>query len=860
MKKLNLNGIWTMTDDQGTCTQGSVPGSVYSFLLDAGKMEDPYWRDNELSALALMEKDYSFSRMFDVSPDFLNLVHQVLRFDGIDTLADICLNGKLLGSADNMHSWWEYDVRGILKENGNELQVQIHSPTRYIAEKDKEHHLGGSYEAMKGFPHLRKAHCMFGWDWGPRLPDQGIWKDVQLLGWENSRITDVKIRQEHFLAGETPALGAEGHSQASGGGTPALGAEGHSRAARAGEVLVDLTVDVIQSGDLPVEITLCDPDGKEYRLENKKPFRVPDPKLWWPNGLGEQPLYTVTARLIDEKKEDKEPEGEELEGKKVEDKEREADLQVRRIGLRTVRMKRTPDTWGETFAAEVNGQTFFSMGADYIPEDCILSRMNEERTRQLLEDCIAAHFNVIRVWGGGFYPFDFFYDLCDEMGLLVWQDCMFACANFRITPEFVDSITTEIRQNVQRLRHHPSLGLWCGNNEMEQFAAVKVYEGDDITAADYLIQNEYIIPEIIRAEDPDAYYWPSSPSSGGKFVVPSDPDRGDVHYWAVWHEGVPFTEYRKYNFRYLSEFGFQSFPCPETVKSFTEEEDRNVFSYVMEMHQRNTGANGKILQYLSATYQYPTDFETLLYASQLLQAEAIRYGVEHFRRNRNEERCMGAVYWQLNDNWPVASWASIDYFGRWKALHYYAVRFFSPVMLSCEEDSIVSQGKTCVSEPEPGISTARLCVTNETWDAVQDKVCWTLRDETSRILEEGETEVTVEPFTSLWLDTMDFSQYDYRSVHLSYSLEKHGSSGSVLFAPPKHYKFTDPGLTLSVDPETKEVTVTASAYAKAVEIYSPEGYVRLSDNYFDMEKGSRTISILDGAEKPLFVRSVYDIH
>ena len=823
MTILDLNGIWTMTDGDGDSLQGQIPGSVYSFLLDAGRMEDPYWRDNELSALALMEKDYTFSRTFCVQKEYTGLSHQVLRFNGIDTLADVYLNGTLLGSTDNMHSWWEFDVKGLLREGENDLQVVIHSPTRYIAEKDKEYHLGGSYEAMKGFPHLRKSHCMFGWDWGPRLPDQGIWKDVQLLGWDASRITDVKIRQKHFLSDGAPAMGA-----------PIHGNEAHE-----GKIQVALTVEAEQSGDLPVEIVLCAPDGKEYALENGAAFTVPEPQLWWPNGLGEQPLYTVTVRLMD---------GAEA-----------ADETSRRIGLRTVTMNRTPDEWGESFAAEVNGRTFFSMGADYIPEDCILSRMNEGRTRKLLEDCVEANFNVIRVWGGGFYPFDFFYDLCDEFGLLVWQDCMFACANYRITPEFVKSIQTEIRQNVRRLRHHPSLGLWCGNNEMEQFAAVKVYEGDDITAADYLIQNEYIIPEIIREEDPDAFYWPSSPSSGGKFVVPSDPNRGDIHYWAVWHEGVPFTEYRKYGFRYLSEFGFQAFPGMETVKSFTEEEDRNVFSYVMEMHQRNTGANGKILQYLSATYQYPTDFEILLYASQLLQAEAIRYGVEHFRRNRNQDRCMGAVYWQLNDNWPVASWASIDYFGRWKALHYYAARFFAPVMISCEEDSIVSQGKTCVTEPEPLTSTARLCVTNETWDPVSDAVIWTLRDEYSNVLEEGRCDVTIAPFSSLWLDKMDFSSCDYRSIHLTYGLEKNGSCGSVLFAPPKHYRFADPALTLAFDPEKNEVTVTASAYAKSVEIYSPEGYVKLSDNYFDMEKGSITVQILEGADKPLKVRSVYDI-
>ena len=570
-------------------------------------------------------------------------------------------------------------------------------------------------------------------------------------------------------------------------------------------------------------------------------FCIPKPSLWWPNGLGDQPLYTVTVSI----------------GEPGTASYQEIS---KRIGLRTVTMRRSKDSWGESFATEVNGQTFFAMGADYIPEDNILSRITRETTRDLLETCIESHFNVIRVWGGGYYPGDDFYDLCDEMGLLVWQDMMFACANYRITDAFVENITEEIRQNVRRIRHHASLGLWCGNNEMEQFAAVGVYDGDDITKADYLIQNEYIIPQILKEEDPGTFYWPSSPSSGGKYVTPSDPNHGDIHYWEVWHGGVPFTAYRAYCFRYLSEFGFQSFPCIETIASFTEPEDRNIFSYVMEMHQRNSGANGKIMQYLSMTYRYPGDFETLIYASQLLQADAIRYGVEHFRRNRNDDRCMGAVYWQLNDIWPVASWASIDYFHRWKALQYYAKRFFAPVMLSCEEESISSQGRTCISEPAKVPFSAKLCVTNETWEEASCTVLWELRDPESRILREGSCSVTVPSFSSVWLDQMDLSDIDPYTQHLAYRLEGNESScGSVLFAPPKHYRFADPGLTVQYDPAEGTVTVTAKAFARSVEVYSSKGCIRLDDNFFDLEAGSRTLRLIKGDPEGLLVRSVYDI-
>ena len=874
MLHLSLNGRWIMknsTDELHQGVQGTIPGSVYSFLIGAGLMEDPYYRDNELEALRLMEDDYTFSREFVIasSSGILSCAHQILRFDGIDTLSEVRLNGVLLGRTDNMHVTWEFDVKGILHAGENTLEVTILSPTRFIREADKEHHLGGSYEAMRGFPHLRKAHCMFGWDWGPRLPDGGIWRDVLLEGWDESRIKEIRIRQRHFIK---EADGSESARTA--------GAES-ARAARESRIRVELTVDVVQSGDLPVSIRLTEPDGSEAWLENGKPFSIENPKLWWPNGLGDQPLYEVEASLIKEIFPEAEapetgiPETWIPEAPSSESVPAQQPIIVetwkRRIGLRTLTMRRDKDEWGESFAMEVNGQCVFSMGADYIPEDNILSRMNPERTRALLENCRLAHFNVIRVWGGGFYPADWFYDLCDEMGLVVWQDMMFACANYRITDEFVESIRREITQNVRRIRHHASLGIWCGNNEMEQFEIVREFEGNDVTAADYLIQNEFIIPEILKKEDPDTFYWPSSPSSGGRFDSPQDPNRGDVHFWDVWHAGKPFTEYRKYHFRYLSEFGFQSFPCMETVRSFTEEKDRNIFSYVMEMHQRNAGANGKILQYLSATYPYPADFEKLLYVSQLLQADAIRYGVEHLRRNRDGSRCMGAVYWQLNDIWPVASWSSIDYDHRWKALQYSAVRFFAPVLLSCEEDSMVSRGETCITEPrvisQAGSgretyaypeSKARLNVSNETWDRVTDEVIWELRAPDSTVLRSGRFAVDTAPFSTQWFEELDFSEYDPRYVHLTYRMDR-ACGGSVLFVPPKYYRFEDPSLEISADPAKREITVTSKAYARYVEVYSEDGYIRTDDNFFDMEAGTRILQLLEGSPRNLKVRSVYDI-
>jgi len=888
MIKESLNGLWKLSWEGMPCEEipGAIPGSVYSFLQDAGHMEDPYYRDNELKALPLMERDYVFTKAFDAPESIMESRRQVLRFDGIDTVADIYLNDVLLGHADNMHCTWEYEVAGILRLHDNLLRVHLSSPTKYIQKKDAQHHLGGSYESMRGFPHLRKAHFMFGWDWGPRLPDQGIWRDVSLIGWNEARIADIRIHQEL----RTPD------------GLLINEADDGWKAARSGDVEVKLTVSTILEEDAKssdsakypgsqehpdsketsnskeapgrwddrLQIRLISPSGEEMRLQNGVPFSVPNPQLWWPNGLGAQPLYQVEAVYRDTA---------EIHAGNAESASAQTEEKiVRRIGLRSVTVQRRPDKWGETFAMKVNGRTFFAMGADYIPEDNILAHRSREKTEELLQMCAEAGFNVIRVWGGGLYPEDDFYDLCDDKGLLVWQDLMFACANYKITPSYVESITREIAQNVRRLRHHASLGLWCGNNEMEQFALEGEYEGTDETRADYLIQNEYIIPEILRREDPDTFYWPSSPSSGGKFDDPRDENRGDVHYWDVWHGNAPFTAYRSYFFRFLSEFGFQSFPCMDTIRSFTLPQDRNVFSYVMEMHQRNGGANGKILQYLSQNYLYPGSLELLVYASQLLQADAIRYGVEHLRRNRQDDRCMGAVYWQLNDCWPVASWSSVDYYHRPKALHYAAKRFFAPVLLSCAEESMASMGRTCISEPDMQTSessgaaargfSAVLNVSNETWETVRDEVVWQVRDSLGRIVAEGSEEICAAPFSSCSCGRLDLSWIDPYEHHLFYCLKRGGQSGTVLFVPPKHYHFADPKLQISVDEAMGTVTVTASAYAKGVEICAG-GDLLPEDNFFDMEPGSRILKIArgngaknSGAEpaEQIRVRSVFDIH
>ncbi|MBR6322734.1 MAG: glycoside hydrolase family 2 protein, partial [Lachnospiraceae bacterium] len=468
-------------------------------------------------------------------------------------------------------------------------------------------------------------------------------------------------------------------------------------------------------------------------------------------------------------------------------------------------------------------------------------------------------FNTIRVWGGGHYPSDDFYDACDEYGLLVWEDFMFACAHYRFTPEFEENISAEIIDNVKRLRHHASLALWCGNNEMEMFTDQGNWVLRPGDKTDYVKIYEYLIPKLLREYDPNTFYWPASPSSGGNFDKPNDFNRGDVHYWDVWHANVPFTAYRQFYFRYLSEFGFQSFPARSTIESFTEPEDRNIFSYVMEKHQRNNAANGKIMNYLSATFLYPTKFETLLYASQLLQAEALKFGVEHFRRNRG--RCMGAVIWQLNDCWPVASWSSIDYTGRWKAAHYYAKRFFAPLLLSAEEEGLLTQDPNVNAEPYDVRKTVRFNVSNETMNDTRAEIFWSLRSADGTVKRSGSLRLAVPALTAVYADTLDFGDAalydDYVSFH---GVTEDGESfgeGTVIFSVPKHFRYKDPKLSLRT--EGDEIIVSAASYAKSVEIRNADETLLLSDNYFDMDPGEKRVKVLSGSLDGLTVRSVYDI-
>jgi beta-mannosidase len=790
IRTITLDGIWQCKGtNEEEWIQASVPGSVIRDLYKQGKLENPYWRTNEELAIELGRQDYEYKRSFDLREDFLEHERILLRCEGLDTLAELMLNGSHLTSTDNMHRTYEMDVKPLLRSGTNELHIVFRAPVPYITEQQALRPLWHTNETLPGFPHLRKAHYMLGWDWGPAIPDAGIWRPISLIGMDAARLHDIHIRQQH--------------------------------SSDAVELSIQVELEQVTWGARRALISIAAPDGTLLPLEQVQftaaearaslSYLIRSPELWWPNGYGNQPLYSIRVDLYPA------------------DSDELLDSRALRIGLRTLTVNRDTDQWGERFAFQVNGVAIFAMGSTYIPEDTILTDNTQEPLERLIQAAVEANFNTIRVRGGGYYPSDRFYDLCDEYGLIVWQEFMFDCAVYAMTPAFAETVRQEFIDNVRRIRHHPSLGLWCGNNEIEWALVDWNVRQDRTYRSDYLRLFEIMIPEVLQALDPDTFYWPSSPSSGGFFLDPNAENAGNTYCWQVWHGPNKYEDYRQWYPRFCTEFGFQSFPDYSTVESFTLPEDRNPVSYVMEKHQKSPNGNSKILSHLSERYLSPKDFDSLIYLSQLLQAEAVKYAVEHWRRHRG--RCMGALYFQLNDRWPGVTWSGIDSFGQWKALHYAAKRFFAPVLVSaCEEGSRVS-----------------LHVTNDTMEKVVGIITWELRDTGTGIHQSGETRVEIDPLSAcevVQLDVTDrlAAERDRRQVYLQYQLIIHDtavSDGTVWFVKPKHIALQEPRITYDVidDGDAYTILLQSEALAKHVQLRFLEAYAHFSDNFFDLSPG-----------------------
>jgi len=826
MQRLQIKN-WSMTYDTYEKLSCTVPCSMYSVLLEHGLMKDPYYRMNEQELTGLSDRGCRFESYFELGADLLAQEYKELVFYGLDTICAIYVNGRQLDCVDDMHITYIYDIDGYLQLGKNQIVLEFSSPTQYFKEQNAKHYLWTNGEArdetIRGASHLRKALYMSGWDWGPKLPDMGIFRQVELRFYNEDQIEDVMVLQHH------------------------------------GDDVVELELQVSTAQGI------CTRDGYELYAEidgqrlllpgGEGCVTIRQPKLWWIRGYGDQQLYDLTVTL-------------EKDGCVL-------DTVQKKIGLRTLTVSTEADRIGREFCFVLNGVKIFAMGANYIPQDSILSRITPQRTKKLIESCLDANFNCLRVWGGGYYPEDEFYELCDQYGLLVWQDFMSACINVRLTERFEQNFVREAICNVKRIRHHASLGLLCGNNEMEDMVLNDPAVGNsELVKKDYLRLYEELLPEICEKYAPQTFYWPSSPSSGGGFDYPQDPLRGDVHYWSVWHGGIPFTDYRNHTFRFCSEYGFESFPSVKTINIFTEAEDRNIFSRVMEHHQKCRSGNGKIMSYMSDTYRYPTRFEDIIYASQLLQADAIKYGVEHFRRNRGI--CMGSIYWQFNDCWPVASWSSVDYYGRYKALHYAAKKFYAPVAMGLflEHHGLEEKRQLAVN------------VSNETKEPFEGRVVVRMCRNDCSMITERQMEVTVPALTSEDVYTMIPEPEDVYSNYICARLyDREGRTvmeQTELFVPPKHYAWRQPQIRVTAVQETEAsretvpgkllLQVQADCFAKGVYLDFKDVDCILSENFFDLtDRNPKVIRVQfmeSETEKGLtaeelvqqvIIKSVYDI-
>ena len=787
MQTCTLNGTWQLSAGHRSLesVDMQIPGTVLSGLLAAGKIKDPFYRTNEDATRALFWKDYVFTRTFDVDEELLAQQHIVLVCEGLDTLAEISINGTFLAKTDNMHRTWKFQAKKLLHPGKNEIQIVFRSVLRFIEDYPYEAHKKINYipcGSMKGNQLLRKAHSMFGWDWGPQTIDAGIFRDIYLQGYSHARIEDIRIHQQHAknVSVQTSITLSES--------VPGQ------------KLCVELSED---GADKPLQTKLCKTNADGVAAVD---FVIENPKLWWPNDYGDQPLYIVRTTLLDE-------DGTSLESI------------TRRIGLRTLTISQEKDEWGNEFAFCVNGVKIFTRGGNYIPDDCLYTRITEKKLDYILGSCRRAHFNCVRVWGGGYYPSDAFYDLCDEKGLIVWQDLMYACNVYDVTDAFAENCRQETYDNVRRLRHHASLGLWCGNNEIE---SAWDHWGDfqketPYLRADYIRLFEEVLPKAVQEADGETFYWHSSPSSGGCFDNPDDANRGDTHYWDVWHGQKPFTDYRKYFFRFCSEFGFQSFPCAKTVNSFTLEDDRNIFSRVMESHQKNDAANGKMLYYLSENLRYPKDLTHLLYASQVLQGMAIKYGVDHWRRNRG--RCMGTLYWQINDDWPAPSWSSIDYFGRWKALHYMAQKFYAPHAVS-----MTLEDHRC-----------HVYFSNESFETTEYSLTLSIRDLSGNVLETYETKGNSPAFSAIETAVVDICSWEDQKDDVFLEAVIHTKDQKVLkdvetLVPYKYLNLKNPVISTEAE-ETNDafiLHISSDCFAPFVALDFDDADVIFSDNFFHL--------------------------
>ncbi len=813
---------WTFRDCSGqTWLPAVVPGCVHADLLRVQKIPDPFWGTNETGLQWIEERDWEYRASFTVPKELLGDETIDLVADGLDTVATVRLNGREIARTENMFVSHRWPIKAHLVAGANELTIRFGSAMNYIRTHRPGHRPLEFNDPVGRSQVIRKQPCQFGWDWGPRFVTAGIWRDLRLETWSGNRLENVRVTQRHDAGGRVALRFA-----------PQLLRRDSSVSCR-----YRLSLD---------SVVIAEGTGTSIVVEH--------PQLWWPNGHGAQPLYTLEIEVL------------RTDGSVL-------GHWIRRLGLRTVSLDRHADAAGETFQFVVNGRAIFAKGANWIPAHSFVAGLTREHYARDLRSAAEANMNMLRVWGGGIYESEDFYDLCDELGLLVWQDFMFACAIYPGDRAFLKGVQVEAEQQVLRLRHRACLALWCGNNEIEQLNEELLKQPR--LRANYDALFHRLLPKVVAACDGVTDYWPSSQYRGdGINTHEAGEKRGDTHFWDVWHRRNPVKDYEKWRFRFCSEFGMQSYSSPETQATFCPPEDANVFGASMENHQKNRGGNQVILDYVSRRYRFPKSQDDLIYLSQLNQAYCMQTGVEHYRRLM--PHCMGALYWQLNDCWPVASWSSIEFTGRWRALHHVARRFFAPALVSAhvpgDETTITGNYRRST------VGDVHLYTVYDRPAKARGLLEWDLFHAGGRLLLTGRKAVPLRYGESVKQKTLKLApllaQYGAENLILRIALDLDGrcvSEDSVFLAPPRFVALTQARTGVDIrlaDPTHATLAFTSSAFQHRFAFDFAGIAFRSGDNYFELFPGEpKSVDVeftqpqtLAGLRRALTHRSLADTY
>lgn len=793
-----------VSKDVSSWHPATVPGCVQTDLLAIGDIEDPYFRMNERNVQWIDKEDWKYRLEFDVPSEVFSKDNIFICFDGIDTFADVTLNGKSIISSDNMFRVWRADVKDVLKQDGNVLEVYFHSitkkglelleksPYRFPAANDLSQ-IGGLYD-KKISMYMRKAPYNFGWDWGPRIITMGIWKPVRLEGWNNAIIEDT-----HYITSSLKSRQADLDVKVN---------------VQADKLIADAELVISNNGKIYSKVPVRLDKGMN---QLKTSFAVKNPQLWWCNGMGKQNLYDFKAEVISN-------------GSVIAE-------HIDRIGIRTIRLEQEKDHWGRSFRFILNGVPVFAKGVNVIPFDNILTNVNAQTYKRNLEPAAQAGMNMLRVWGGGIYETDEFYRQCDSLGLMVWQDFIFACTMYPSEGELLSTMKEEFADNIRRIRNHPSLALWCGSNELEYSWASKSLKKrnspermEEIWKM-YLAQNE-AITSALDTLCPEISYQPSSPFRG--YGKGKSSYEGDYHSWSVLGGSKPIGYFEECRSRFFSEYGYESFDYFESlVKYAPRKEDQHIYSDVMLWHQRQgynaVRANGNIIRYICANYPAPKSFKDTLYASQVLQADAIKLAIEAHRRDKGF--CWGSLYWQLNNCWPVSSDSSIDYEGNWKGLHYMVKRAFEQKIVSGRiyNDTLKVYVVTDDLKTDKGVLNVEV-VGMEGKIHSSSSVKVSVPSNSSKMIYQA-------PVKDI-LKGADAADAYVRFVYTDSEGNEH--SNLRFFCNQKDVRFLDPDIKAIIKEvgDYKEVTLISNVFARAVYVSVKDSeLLHFSDNFFDLHPG-----------------------